>query len=333
MIDYKPWEEYREIWATEAEFWEYLGNELLDCVWKTWPLKSRWLESNKVPAGYTVSPKTLPTLGCWEDVPLFVKSLCCGVDGMEILATPDKAEIEDKRLYYVYWIKLAEHTDIYNEGYVGITLNPEVRILQHINNAKNHTTHKYGKNFRKTLLSGGYDFVIVDRGSLDFCKQRERELRSLPYIGWNRAIGGDGGVIYKHGLTGSKTAKTYYNLLSRAKSEQGEFYSEWLGVNGLQNFSEFYDKWQETEGEFSLIEKGSGYYPNNLVKMSRSQIIKRAYRRHAIGDGLLYSVSELGEKFNIKPNTISVRIRDGWTVREAVGLDQRISRRKTSVED
>ena len=238
---------------------------------------------------------------------------------------------EDVRCY-LYWIKSEDMSNFLTEGYVGISTTPHVRIKQHISNAKTDSHHKYPEEFKNVLLSGNYSFEVLVCGSIEYCMLIERKLRPMPYIGWNRAIGGDGGVVYKHGLTGSRTAKTYYNLLNKSKAEGEDFYEGWSGDGGLEQFSIFYQTLEEVDGEFTLKVKGGGYHPENLIKMTRSEIIRRAYRRYDIGDGSLYSVAELAEKFNLKPNTISVRMRDGWTTREAVGLDPRKTGRGLNAE-
>ena len=117
-------------------------------------------------------------------------------------------------------------------------------------------------------------------------------------------------------------------MLTRANQTGEVVCEEWLGEGGIENFAEFYEKTIDDQGQYTLIEKGKGYTPQNFKKMPRKYFMRRAHRRYDIGDGRLYSAAELGEKFNIKSNTISCRIRDGWSVREAVGLDDRTSKYK-----
>lgn len=219
----------------------------------------------------------------------------------------------------VYWVKSEKHTDILTEGYVGITTVPDQRFKQHLSNARTNSHHKYGNDFREHMLKGMCSFNIILRGDLEYCLDIERKLRPTTYIGWNQAIGGDGGVNYRHGLTGSTIAKTYYNILTRAKQEDEHVYEEWLGSDGIVEFARFYSELADESGELTLNVVGNGYTPTNIIRMPRSEIIRRAYRKHDIGDGKLYSVAELGEMFNIKPNTISTRLKRGWSLKEAIG--------------
>lgn len=88
--------------------------------------------------------------------------------------------------HYVYWIKRKTHTDIFTEGYVGISNNPFKRF----NNG-----HKYTKNKRlKHALSKYSDIEIVivhEKSSEKECSVLEEQYRPKPNIGWNLNKGGD----------------------------------------------------------------------------------------------------------------------------------------------
>lgn len=221
----------------------------------------------------------------------------------------------------VYWIRAPTHTDIFREGYVGISQNFEHRLNQHIYNSQNPKQWKnYRTVFREVLASGEYLADIILLGNRGYCLEIEQKLRPTWKIGWNIAKGGDGGVG-THGLSGSRLAKTYYNLITRARIEGEEFYKEWIGRDGLVNFASFYN--QLPEGELTLAERGKGYNPSNLIKLGRSELRRIQSAVHDIGDGRLYSIAELSEKFDIRANTISTNLARGFTIRQAVGLDKK----------
>lgn len=46
IIDYKPWEEYPEIWETEAEWWSYLRGALRRGLWEKSPIKLSFKNAN-----------------------------------------------------------------------------------------------------------------------------------------------------------------------------------------------------------------------------------------------------------------------------------------------
>jgi len=229
---------------------------------------------------------------------------------------------------YVYWVKSPDMGDLFSQGYVGISYSPEIRFKQHKSNALTNSHHQYKDEFRESLLSGSCELKILISSTREYCLDLERKIRPELSVGWNSAIGGDGGNRFKHGLTDSRLSKTYYNLINRAFETNEVFWDGWLGEGGLVEFSKFYKEFESVEGNFTLREKGKGYNPENIIKIKRSEIINKAYRKYDIGDGGFYSVNELGIKFNLKPNTISSRMRDGWTVRQAVGLDYRKPKRR-----
>lgn len=60
MIDYKPWEEYPELWPTEAAFWTYIRGALRRGLWEKSPIKLSYKNASceKPPEGYTGRAKS-----------------------------------------------------------------------------------------------------------------------------------------------------------------------------------------------------------------------------------------------------------------------------------
>jgi group I intron endonuclease len=88
--------------------------------------------------------------------------------------------------YSVYWIKKSEHSNVYDEGYVGISKNVKRRF----------TDHKNSKN-RKSLVHNAINkyndiecIVLFEGLSADQAKDVERQYRPNEGIGWNLAKGG-----------------------------------------------------------------------------------------------------------------------------------------------
>lgn len=86
----------------------------------------------------------------------------------------------------VYWVRQAEHTDIFSQGYVGITKNFTKRMNDHKRGGENayftNVVKKYGwDNLVKEVI------VIAEE---DYCLDVETNLRPEKGIGWNIAIGG-----------------------------------------------------------------------------------------------------------------------------------------------
>ena len=84
----------------------------------------------------------------------------------------------------LYWIHLPEHTDIFTQGYVGVTSNFKHRKSE----------HKHGNS--PVLKNAGvtWDQVVVDTWEIPFDTHRimENGLRPDISIGWNTDIGGTG---------------------------------------------------------------------------------------------------------------------------------------------
>jgi hypothetical protein len=76
----------------------------------------------------------------------------------------------------VYWLHFKEHTDIFNQGYIGVTPNLKKRIREH--------KFKFKNLWEKIIVK---QLVIADN---DYCYEIEKKLRPQRNIGWNKASGG-----------------------------------------------------------------------------------------------------------------------------------------------
>jgi predicted GIY-YIG superfamily endonuclease len=98
---------------------------------------------------------------------------------------------ERGKTYYVYWIKCVEHSDIFSEGYVGISCNPKERMRAHKKNKKDSP-------LRNAILKYGWDnltkVIINSELSLEEALTLERKFRPAERIGWNLQTGGFIGV-------------------------------------------------------------------------------------------------------------------------------------------
>lgn len=214
---------------------------------------------------------------------------------------------------FLYWIRSPNHTDIFKDGYVGISYDPSYRLKQHIGNTKaNH--HRQNIEFKNALMSGDIIQDVLLKSTVEYCLEVERKLRPMINIGWNLAIGGDGGSVYKHGLTSSKVKRDYYNMLTRCREKGLSVCDDWLGEGALVRFNEFV---KDKVGEISL--PLSGEVSCDTIEFLSKKEATRKNRRKLKYNGKCYSVEELGEQLGIKPNTISTRLKRGWTVDEAVG--------------
>lgn len=94
---------------------------------------------------------------------------------------------------FVYWIWLKEHTDIFTEGYVGITSKTvSERYRLHVVASKKKDEFK--KYRIAEVISERYDDIVVDticECSIEYAGLLENKLRPFEKIGWNTAKGGN----------------------------------------------------------------------------------------------------------------------------------------------
>lgn len=76
----------------------------------------------------------------------------------------------------VYWIHRSEESDIYNQGYVGITNDLERRLKEHRRNG--------------LFVSGDMIAEVFLQGNREYCIEQEILLRPESNIGMNKAPGG-----------------------------------------------------------------------------------------------------------------------------------------------
>jgi hypothetical protein len=86
----------------------------------------------------------------------------------------------------VYWIHHPDHTDMFSQGYIGVSKNAERRWEEHLKKSEN-------RHFRFAINKYGWDNLVKEQiliAEEDYCLDIERKLRPAVDIGWNIAIGG-----------------------------------------------------------------------------------------------------------------------------------------------
>lgn len=86
----------------------------------------------------------------------------------------------------VYWIRCPDHTDMFTQGYIGVSKNAEKRFNQHLKSSGN-------KRLKFAIQKYGWDNLIksiVLIAEKDYCLDIEKKLRPLNQIGWNIVSGG-----------------------------------------------------------------------------------------------------------------------------------------------
>jgi hypothetical protein len=86
----------------------------------------------------------------------------------------------------VYWIRHKDHTDIFSQGYVGVSKNTEARF-------KRHSKYSDNQHLKAAIKKYGWNNLIkqiVLIGEEIYCYNLELKIRPTKQIGWNIAEGG-----------------------------------------------------------------------------------------------------------------------------------------------
>jgi hypothetical protein len=86
----------------------------------------------------------------------------------------------------VYWIRHPDHTDIFSQGYVGVSMDAEKRFGQHYKHTQN-------RHLKFAIQKYGWDNLVKQQvlvADEAYCLDIEQKIRPTNAIGWNCAIGG-----------------------------------------------------------------------------------------------------------------------------------------------
>ena len=86
----------------------------------------------------------------------------------------------------VYWIHHATHTDMFSQGYIGVSKEAERRWNYH----KNYGENTHLKNAINKYTWDGLIKEVVLEADMDYCLDIEAKLRPSDKIGWNITAGG-----------------------------------------------------------------------------------------------------------------------------------------------
>ena len=87
----------------------------------------------------------------------------------------------------VYWIRHKEYTDIFSQGYVGVSTDTVSRFERHAKYSENN-------HLKRAIAKHGWDNLVKETiiiGENQYCYDLEAKLRQKKNIGWNIAEGGN----------------------------------------------------------------------------------------------------------------------------------------------
>jgi len=86
----------------------------------------------------------------------------------------------------LYWIRHKDHTDMFSQGYIGVSKNTKARFEQ-------HSKYSDNQHLKAAIKKYGWDNLIkqiVLIGEEKYCYDLETKIRPTKQIGWNIAEGG-----------------------------------------------------------------------------------------------------------------------------------------------
>jgi len=86
----------------------------------------------------------------------------------------------------LYWIRHKDHTDMFSQGYVGVSKNTQVRWFR-------HSRYSDNQHLKAAIKKYGWDNLIKEVvliGQETYCYNLEAKIRPTKQIGWNIAEGG-----------------------------------------------------------------------------------------------------------------------------------------------
>ena len=98
----------------------------------------------------------------------------------------------------VYWIRTPEHTDMFSQGYIGVSNNSARRFIE-------HSKTKSNRHLMFAIQKHGWDKLVKTEiliADVDYCLDIEAKLRPADKIGWNLVAGGGKPPV----LTGERLA-------------------------------------------------------------------------------------------------------------------------------
>ena len=170
----------------------------------------------------------------------------------------------------VYWIHTPEHTNIFQQGYVGVSKRFERRIWEHLKLSGN-------AHLKNAINKYGWDNLVKEKVIIAderYCLEMETKLRPTESVGWNIVMGGGMPPISKKGQGLGKTA---WNKGLAWSEEYKEKVS--VGVSKLWENPEYRQAMSDAHKGQTSGMKGKKHSPKSLEQMRVVKLGKKSTRK------------------------------------------------------
>ncbi len=236
-------------------------------------------------------------------------------------------EKDDKYPCYLYWIRTEDMTDMFSEGYVGITSNVKYRLSGHRLRLESRTEDISKKFVDAYHYNDKLIMQVLSSGTRGEMEVDEYTLRPSTNIGWNSKCGG-GGRAYSEKYYSQKVVLTFRRMIKS--------YSDFCDPNfktdkGLDLFcTSFLQVDVPKHHSIVLEDESRGFYLDNLVVKKTQQYCEP--EGFLFYEGRYLTRIEASKLFGVHKKTIDKRMQYGFTPRQAVGLEEHIRKNEVRFE-
>ena len=174
----------------------------------------------------------------------------------------------------VYWIHHPDHTDMFSQGYIGVSVNAKKRW-------GDHRRHQENKHFSNAVKLYGWDILIKKQVLISdekYCLMIEEKLRPEKGIGWNIAKGG-GKPPVNTTKTGFKAGDAPWNKGVPMSLEAKLLVSK--SLKGMRHSPEVYKKQGLSRSGEKNVWFGKKFSDEYRKKLSLAKLGKPSHRKGA----------------------------------------------------
>lgn len=220
----------------------------------------------------------------------------------------------------VYWIHLPEHTDIFSQGYIGITTKSvNKRFVEHRCAAKNGSNLVIHNAIRKYGDNIVYDLILV--GDLDYCTDLEKKLRPEFRIGWNLAVGGSKTMLgFKHSDETKRKISEYFKGRPLSDEHKEKVKNTFLGRHHTEETKQILREKAKIRGVSDATRKAATEANKKIPPWNKANSDKSVWESADIFyedfiNGSVSSPHFMGKKYSISGSKFVVmwrKFQNGW---------------------